>query len=86
VDFFHTHDLLLRIPIIKTLNFTGLFSFHYKSTPARHFLHDHIHKSQLVALKSHLKVKLFATMFINNNNNNNNNNDRLTAFDPGQPG
>jgi len=22
----------------------------------------------------------------NNNNNNNNNNDRLTAFDPGQPG
>jgi len=23
---------------------------------------------------------------IHNNNNNNNNNDRLTAFDPGQPG
>jgi len=25
-------------------------------------------------------------IFINNLNNNNNNNDRLTAFDPGQPG
>ena len=27
-----------------------------------------------------------SVMLNNNNNNNNNNNDRLTAFDPGQPG
>jgi len=26
------------------------------------------------------------TVFLLQNNNNNNNNDRLTAFDPGQPG
>jgi len=40
----------------------------------------------VVFAKIELSHKIQTHNLVNNNNNNNNNNDRLTAFDPGQPG
>jgi len=41
---------------------------------------------QIIRIKRTEQAKHNTSQTADNNNNNNNNNDRLTAFDPGQPG
>ena len=44
------------------------------------------HLQQNVQPEKHTKILRTFNNLLHNNNNNNNNNDRLTAYDPGQPG
>ena len=63
------------------------------SVPVRYVLFSSVDAVAGVCSKCHTKQQhqrrtrtAYVSVLLYENNNNNNNNDRLTAFDPGQPG
>jgi len=61
----------------------------YTYTDFVRFLADfllYISNVSIITIQQQLIVSQLIQIFILKHNNNNNNNDRLTAFDPGQPG